>query len=93
MSLCDNRIISWTRRDALQALSCGFGLLAFAGWTARGSAVAGLIAAVSTALLVVPGILVGYPLLFLAIGTLYLHAKVRIGEPGGVPPATAASGA
>ena len=31
MSLCNNRFTSWTRRDALQALSCGFGLLAFAG--------------------------------------------------------------
>ena len=31
MDLCGNRIFSSSRRDALRSLSCGFGLMAFAG--------------------------------------------------------------
>ena len=35
MDLCNNRIVTSTRREALRALSCGFGLLAFAGMSAQ----------------------------------------------------------
>jgi len=41
MDLCDNRITAFGRRDALRTLSCGFGLLAFAG-IAQQSAARGL---------------------------------------------------
>lgn len=52
-------------------------------------AIASLVALVTLAMLVVPAYLVGYPLLLLVIGTLYLHAKVRIGEPSAAGPAGA----
>jgi hypothetical protein len=56
-------------------------------------AIASLVAVVTLAMLVVPAYLVGYPLLLLVIGTLYLHAKVRVGEPAadGVASAAAAT--
>ena len=52
-------------------------------------AIASLVAVVTLAMLVVPAYLVGYPLLLLVIGTLYLHAKVRVGEPAAAGPAGA----
>ena len=35
MDMCNNRILTSTRREALRAISCGFGLLAFAGMSAQ----------------------------------------------------------
>ena len=37
MDLCGNRIFSSSRRDALRSLSCGFGLMAFAGIASKAS--------------------------------------------------------
>ena len=46
MDLCNNRILTSTRREALRALSCGFGLLAFAGMSPRPRAPHGSLALV-----------------------------------------------
>jgi hypothetical protein len=41
MDLCSNRITAFGRRDALRTLSCGFGLLAFAGIAQQSAAECG----------------------------------------------------